>query len=287
MRPGLAEAVLHVVWFDYVVAHDALLHWLGALAEDSDSRVRALAALALGRLAVYDFDFMAQTCFVAWSRSSRQSLHQVTAWALEETVKREPARLNRVFDVADAWARGKDGAQRSTALRMYGTCLGVQKPDRALRGLRQIALRDASALARPIAMSVAEIFAGGQGPTVLRALTAWCGSPQPHVRRMAAGCLAELARLDDAEGMPQLMALFAEEPVLVAGLWRQVLTSRQCGRKPWDALRAWHKRGTDLTGLRLRLEEDGRLRQPLAFYLGSWRPGSSSDRSSIHVRETT
>ncbi|MGI5327871.1 hypothetical protein [Actinomadura nitritigenes] len=287
MRAGLAEAVLHVVWFDYVVAHDALLHWLGGLAEDSDSRVRALAALALGRLAVYDFDFMAQTCFVAWSRSSRQSLHQVTAWALEETVKREPARLDRVFDVADAWARGRNGAQRSTALRMYGTCLGVQNPERALRGLRQIALKDASALAQPIAMSVAEIFAGGQEPVVVRALAAWCGSPQPHGRRIAAGCLGELARLDDVEGVPQLMALFAEEPALVAGLWRQVLTSRQCGRKPWDALRAWHKRGTDLTGLRMRLEEEPRLRQPLAFYLGSWKPGSRPHRSSIHVKETT
>jgi hypothetical protein len=287
MRAGLAEAVLHVVWFDYVVAHDALLRWLGALAEDSDSRVRALAALALGRLAVYDFDFMAQSCFVRWSTSSRQSQHQVTAWALEETVKRAPRRLGRVFDVADAWARGKNQAQRSTALRMYGTCLGVQNPERALRGLRQITLRDAPALAHPIAMSVAEIFAGGQGPTVVRALTAWCGSPQPHVRRMAAGCLAELARLDDAEGVPQLMVLFAKEPALVAKLWRQVLTSRQCGRKPWDALRAWHRRGTDLTGLRLLLEEDPCLRRPLAFYLGPWQPGSRPHNPYVHVRETT
>ncbi|MFG2089814.1 hypothetical protein [Spirillospora sp. NPDC048824] len=270
MPEGFAEAVLHVVWFDYIVAHEALLHWLSGMAEnDPDRRVRFRAALALGRLAVYDFDFMVQTCFVPWSHDRRQSLHQVTAWALEETVKRDPAKLTRVFAAADAWSRGRSITQRSTALRMYGTYLGVQNPERALRGLRHIVLKgDAADQRRWVTFSLVEIFAGGRRTTVARTLVDWASSPQVRIRRTAADSLAELAELDDPSGMPELMTMFEAEPELVGRLWRLVLTSRLCGRRPWDALRTWRKRGVDMTELRGRLESDPRLRRPLAFYLG-------------------
>lgn len=269
MQEGLAEAILHVVWFDYIVAHEALLRWLRDLADTySDRRVRFRAALALGRLAVHDFDFMVQTCFVPWSESPRISLHEATAWALEETVKRDPSKLPRVFAAADAWARGRIIGQRSTALWMYGTYLGVRDPNRALRGLRHLVLKDDARLRHRIKVSLVEIFAGGQRRAVVDALADWACSPHPRMRRAAGDCLAELAQLNDPSGAPELMTMFDEQPGPVSRLWRLVLASRLCGHRPWDALRAWHKRGVDMTELRVLLENEPRLRRPLAFYLG-------------------
>ncbi|WP_067821758.1 hypothetical protein [Actinomadura kijaniata] len=275
VRKDFAEAVFHVVWFDYVVARTALLDWLTDLATDSDRRVRVLAALALGRLAAYDFDFIAQRCFGPWSRSSSSVLHEVTAWALEEVAKRERGRHREIFALADGWAGAASLARRSTAALLYGTELGTRDPGRAMRGLRRIARSDAKRLLRPVTLSVVEIFASGQGEAVVEALTDWAASPRPAVCWTAAGCLAELARLSDETDRPPLLALSDRRPDPVTELWRRVLTSRFCGSRPWDALRSWPERGVDIDDLRDRLERaDERLRRPLLFYLGPrTRPG--------------
>jgi hypothetical protein len=155
-----------------------------------------------------------------------------------------------------------------TAVRLYGAHLGVIDPARAMSGLRSITLGEASPHRQTVLWSVVEIFAEGQSKVVAHSLADWALSPQPTVSRMAAECLAELARLDDAERHPLLLRLYDEEPDLVVRLWQRVLSSGSCGNRPWNALRAWVDRGLDIGGLRSRLEESERLRRPLDFYLG-------------------
>lgn len=295
-RAGFARAVMDVVWFDYVIAHEALLDWLEGLCSHTDPQVRLKAAQAIGRLASYDFDFIEQRYFIRWSGGAKRVLHETTAYALEAAVAYDGRRFERVFERAEQWAKGTL-AQQSTATQLLGTVLGVRDPARAMRILRQIAVSQPKALRSPLIWSIVEMFAGGSGLAVLDALRSWARSPHPAVRRLTALSLAELARIgrgyllpDDRKGsareqnVPPLMAFYDRSSVRVIDLWLQVLTSRTCGPEPWNALRAWQKAGVDFTALRKALEREPRLRAPLKFYLGPSQP--LRDRIQ-HTEEST
>jgi hypothetical protein len=283
-RGGFAEAVMDVVWFDYVVAHDALLSWLEELGSDRDLHVRFKAAQTLGRLAAYDFDFIEQRCFVPWSEQRKRALHEMTAWALEAVIASRPQRREKVLARTERWANGSL-TQQSTAAALFGTFLGVHDPARAMRSLRQIMVRSPDELRDGVIASVVNIFAGGSESAVVEALGGWARSPQPAVRRAAAlalaeiSCLARVAVLDSAgnagrvavDSRPPLLALYEQSPEPVIDLWLHVLTARTCGKEPWNALRSWQKSGVAFSGLRDALEREPRLRLPLRFHLGPAR----------------
>jgi hypothetical protein len=265
-RPGFADAVLDVVWFDYVVAHRPLLNWLEDLIANQDPVVRLKAALAVGRLATHDYDYIERRCFLHWSHTGMVVLHQATAWALEAVLCKHPQRKDQVLARAARWAKSKDLREQSTAARLYGTLLGAREPIKAMHGLRRIASHSAIKLGPTLRFSVVEIFALGARTEVVEQLLDWTDSPFPAVRQLAARCLAELAQLHAPEG-PPLLALYDEAPGPVIELWRRVLMSPVCGPEPWKALRAWGKNGVDFTSLRERLEDEPEIRKRLRFHI--------------------
>jgi hypothetical protein len=273
-RQGFAEAVLKAVWFDFVIAHKALLRWLKGLALDRDALVRLKAAHALGQLAVYDFDFIVGHCFRPWSAENRQALHDASAWALEEVVRRSPAHTKRIFELAEDWAKTTSGIYRqSAAVRLVGAALGGKDPQRSLRLLRKVALRPSSVLRMQCMWAMVEMFTMGVELPIIEQAREWAHSPRPELRGLAARCLIELSYLED-DGQPVLLAAFAQWPEQVGDLWRRVLVSRVAGQDPWNVLRRWHRRHIDFAVLRARLEAEDRLRGPLNWYLSTPRPKS-------------
>ena len=278
-REGFGAAVLKAVWLDYVVAHEALLSWLERLAVDRDWLVRIMAARALAQLAVYDFDFIVQRCFIRWSAGNVGALHDATAWALEEVLRRSPQHFERIFKLAETWA-GSDREsifRQAAAARLLGSALGVWDPHRSLRLLRRIAQRHPKTLRDHVVPSIVDIFTFGEDRElpVIEQLSDWSRSPNPGMRRLAALCLADLARLDYTDP-PPLMATFGRAPALVTELWRSVLSSGMHGPEPWEALRGWSKRGVDVSDLRFRLTQERSLQAPMDFYLSKVRSRQQS-----------
>lgn len=265
-RDGFAEAVLKAVWFDYVVAHKALLRWLKDLALDRDALVRVKAAKTLGQLAVYDFDYIVRHCFLRWSAGNQQALHDAAAWALEEVIRKSPAHTKRIFTLAEDWAKTGDLYRQSAAVRLVGAALGAQDPRRSLRLIRRVALRHPRNLDMSCAWSLVDMFVMGAEWPVIEQVSEWAHSPRPELRSLAARCLVELAYIDE-NGQPLLLAAFGRWPDQVTELWRRVLVSRVAGQEPWDVLRRWSRRRVDFTMLRVRLEAEDRLRGPMNFYL--------------------
>ena len=176
-RDGFANAVLKR-WFDFVVAHKALLKWLKNLALDRDGLVRLKAAQALGQLAVYDFDFIVGHSFVPWSGENRQGLHDASAWALEEVVRRSPAHTKRIFELAEDWAKPGSGIYRpSAAVRLVGAALGDKDPQRSLRLLRKVALRPSSVLRTQCMWAMVEMFTMGVELPVIEQTCEWRARP--------------------------------------------------------------------------------------------------------------
>jgi hypothetical protein len=264
-RPGFAPAVLDAVWLDYVVAHQALLDWLSDLAETGNPVTRLKVAQAIAQFAVYDFDFIYKNCIHQWSLSRLMTLHMTAAWALEAIVVRCPPRHRLVTRRIREWVINGTPSQRATAIRLLGTRLGTEAPKGAMRTLHRIALMYHGWMNGAIQATVVELFLGHSPGTVVAELLGWARSRLPTLGALAAGCLTELARLGPPDH-PPLLAYYNEDPVIAAGLWREVLSSRYCGQGPWNALRTWAKDGIDIAALLDDLYAEPGLRPRLRFY---------------------
>ncbi|GAA2610283.1 hypothetical protein SMC26_24465 [Actinomadura fulvescens] len=277
-RAGFAPAVLDAVWLDYVVAHKALLEWLTGLAEDEagDPVTRLRVAQAIAWFARYDFEFVYKECISKWSGSGSEALHMAAAWALEAIAAAYPSRHPRVAKLAWEWAKEPNFRLRSTAVRLFGTLLGAEAADEALRALYALAWRDPLFLSNAVRDSVVELFRDAPG-TVLRELLGWSSSPKPLLCQLVAATLARIALLPFTE-RPTLLVQYAQDPSTVGELWLRVLTSRSCGHEPWNALREWAKAGVDFADLRTHLYAEPALRPRLRFY--GLAPATSSKESS-------
>ncbi|MFI0445900.1 hypothetical protein [Actinomadura sp. 6N118] len=264
-RSGFAPAVLDAVWLDYVVAHKALLDWLSGLAEAGSPRARLKVAQAIARFATYDFEFIKEHCITRWSRSKSQALHMAAAWALEAIVAETPSRHAEVVRLAREWAREGGLRQRSTAVRLFGTLLGAEAADVAMRTLHTIAWHHPVFLNYAIRSTVVELFTGDSPEVVLKGLLGWTRAPSPNMRRLVTDCLTEIARLPYGR-RPPLLTQYDQDPATVGDLWVRVLTSRTCDQGPWNALREWAKDEVDFTDLRTCLYAEPELRPRLRFY---------------------
>ncbi|GLZ02892.1 hypothetical protein Acsp03_03590 [Actinomadura sp. NBRC 104412] len=264
-RHGFATSVLDAVWLDYVVAHKALLDWLSELARTGSPETRLKVAHTLAQFAVYDFTFIYDNCILEWSRSMYMSLHVTTAWTLEAIVLKCPSRRPDVIRSVQPWATTKDLSQAATAVRLLGTRFGTEATEDAMRILQKIAVNHRRRLSGAIRGTVVELFLDGSPGIVVSKLTGWVRLDHPVLSDLAARCLADLAWLGPSD-RPPLLTYYNEDSTRAADLWREVLSSRYCDQKPWNALRTWAKNGIDIGALLRDLYAEPGLRPRLRFY---------------------
>lgn len=277
-QPVLSLAVLDVTWREYTVARGPLLRWLNELISSRDVDVRYRCARAFGRFAAHDFDYVYKEYLSEWSMSPYVAHHRALAWALEAALDGNPDLRKKIGDLLYDWSRGSI-ERKSAAIRVYGTQIGVDDVDRALRTFKRITEQHEGTLRDEIPHVVGDLFQSGARAEVIDALTGWARSTVPALRRTAALSVVDLARRATAIGsnLPDLLR-FCDGSLAradaVAELWRAVLTSQAGGQQPWERLRAWqrkHASSPALLALISRLETDAVLGPRIRFNLG-FRP---------------
>ncbi|PRY00710.1 hypothetical protein [Allonocardiopsis opalescens] len=304
-QPRLAGALVDVAWSEFDACRGPLLDWLRELCLDHDTRVRISAAQTLGRLAGIDFAEIKREVLDAWAGSVRPAHHQAAAWLLEKAVK-DGARADEARAVLRRWARSGDRLQVLIALRAYGTEIGRDDPQEALRGIREVVLARRWTRGRPgqvlrpdvrwlVSSALAEIYTAGpdQRGEVLSELLAWARR-DPAVTPQVTQALMLIALLpadpggSGADGAPRrperydLLSWLADPPDGSAGtvpvedivqLWRTALVDAHLFHHAWRFLISWDRSAAPGTPERAymhdlfaRLAADPRLRSRIAFY---------------------
>lgn len=276
-------ALIRVLWNDHPVVREPLMRWLDRYVMAESRDVRRRAALVVGSFASQDFAYIKNRYFTAWVGDRYIARHWAVARAIEEACRVEP----RLAPEANALTRELSGGgltRQSAAVRAYGTTVGAENVDGALRDLRSIAARSGTELGTAILGSLTSLFLGGAEEQVTKALTDWARSGDAALTRLAAEALDRIARRNDPRTgrTPALLDYAGGGPAAldaVAGLWNAVLTGPAAGQGHWRILREWHRRTPRppaLDDLITALARDASLRPRLRFKLGGLIPEVTS-----------
>ena len=292
-NPRMASAVLDFVWDEYGDTRRAVLDWLSDLAADPDIRLRARAAMAIGRLSLTGFGHIHDEILSRWAGSKVYRLRQSVAWMLAipaEDATIAPAVRALLRDWADP---DSNRWRKLTAANAYGSYVGQLFPDAALSGLRRIADYPVDeGIGRAVSYSMASLFEAGYEREVVEALVEWTAADdQPRERLAHSGrieiglrsfmWIAELATVEpppEGQPWPALLALTENDPGAVADvatLLRRADRAKTLGAI--NALKAWtHQadkdwRLVDLIWPVVQVFTDVAHReQRLRFYLEKW-----------------
>jgi hypothetical protein len=242
--PKLAGAMLDVAWNDYDITSTALLIWFDQLVWTGRPAVRARAAVAVGKLATFDFEKVMAELIRPWGMSAGGVRRQAAAWALEFAVG-DPRFEGRIHARVAEWARGPNSELHDSAARVWGTSLGASDPVAAMKELRLIAADPTQRPYRSIGKAVAGIFSAKSAAEVLDLLGEWLAEGSPHVVSHAAWALVFLAREPGASPQDRWPLLLRHCPPDEAGhrlparLWTTALTDAATAFPAWELLRQW------------------------------------------------
>ena len=235
--PDYAIKVIRRAWSDYEV-QDALIGWLGQLARDATEQVRIFAGIALGRLAIWSFDFLSCNVLGPWANGKVKEQREAVAYALR-VVAADPRLRGNVRQLMSGWyANSGRPLAQATAARAYGVAYGPIDPVRGVQATGPALLKSTTSGSRPpsatasltcsrraATSSPARCCPGSRNPSTEpeRSATRATGFPDRRGRagRPGAGCcwresgvLAYPAPPDDTPG---------RGPVRHRALWRYVL----------------------------------------------------------------
>ncbi|GGK79790.1 hypothetical protein Sme01_46050 [Sphaerisporangium melleum] len=253
---SLETRILEMVWQDHLGERDTLMRWLGELGHHPRAPVRVKAAHAAAKLACYDFDVIIRELIQPWAADGGYRPRQTAAWALEWLGESGVAKRTR--GLVGRWAREGRVQTRATAIAAYGTLLGAQDPDEALRAMREVAggrsrrgdgRRDPAIdraereLSGIVQQALLNVFRDGDEEKTVQELAEWTRLPHRRWRQAAARCLLRLASYRGRDsGWPRLAELAADQPRVrhdLTRLWCNALSPDQSNEKAWDALRQW------------------------------------------------
>ncbi|MFI6393734.1 hypothetical protein [Nonomuraea sp. NPDC050540] len=256
VHPRLASKILEVAWQEQVGLRGALLPWLKDLAVHQDMRVRVKAAQAMARLATYDFKVIRREVLRVWAADGGYRTRQAVAWTLEALALAEDGRFaGRVRGLVSDWVRSRDVCLQAAGVAAYGTFLGAEYPDSALKAMRRIAggrlqrldrrrggvERAERELSTIVEKAILDVFLAGAYEKVVGELADWTRLPFWRWRRCAATCLVRLSKQDGGlPGWPMLMELAdgqARFRADVAQLWRNALNEEHRSVNAWPHLR--------------------------------------------------
>jgi len=241
--PALAGVLLDVVWNQYDAARRCVVEWLAGLCGSGHPVKQARGALAIGRLAAFDYPQIYRDVLEPWSKQDRKGLHQAAAWVLE-TLYLDGRHRHRVYELLRVWTRGRRWQQRAIAVRAYGTRIGEDHPGEALRDIGDAALLDVAgshSYRRFVDNALIELYDRDLRGQVLATLYRW--RQLPLLRYRAATTFVRLCERLERHRRPELLAALAESPPLtveeLGELWRCTLTSPRTGPRAWAVLRVW------------------------------------------------
>jgi hypothetical protein len=293
MRPGLSARVFEIAWRDYDSVHKPLLDWLQELALHQDYALRVRAAIAVGKLASYDFDYIFDNVIDQWAGCSECAIHRwAAAWALEMAAY-DSSLEARVRDQVGGWCRKSSHERQRTALLAFTTTIGVRHVEDTAEGLRLLATHADHAHDYALALAVREIFLAGSHEIAREMLDAWAdrdkNSHEPPLAVQAARSLLALSEgTNEPSGdtAPDLMFLFADDAKwrdTATKVWRLALKEPATSEAGWNVLRLWLRRGGQeprlvepLIGLVMELARDPGLRSRLRFRQLFWNTNKAT-----------
>lgn len=276
----LPSALLDELWHEYDAVRAPVLHWLQDLVIGRNPEIRVRAAQAVGKLATDDFDYVFQEVISDWAGSQWASQRYAAAWALEAAVRTGDTE-GRVRWWLRYWCRAGSRYRKLTAVTTYGTGIGADRPEEALRSLRHLSRAGDPEMTRIACNSVVELFLGGQSDQVLDTLQDWLADGDGTARRFSVESFVRLAYQHDGSGRPVLLPLCGQRHAradLMATLWRHGLGDDYARADAWEALLQWCRAVDLYMELRAPLEHlvstlesaDEDLRDRLGWYLNFW-----------------
>ncbi|QNA75411.1 hypothetical protein C8250_029115 [Streptomyces sp. So13.3] len=277
----LMLAVIEVAWHDYDSLRPPLRMWLTRMVGTSPlERIHVRAAQIAGILLGHDFDSVYRDLVSDWARGTAP-YRQCAALALAMAAG-DPQLAPRVRRQVRSWAGSPDWRLQDSAARTFGTSVGIEDVNDALRSLRELGTRPELALRNSVAFSMALLFLADGTEPVADALERWITADNEYLARHAIRTMLILGRYSvgaDRRDRPVLAHLAmqdsAREKALVL-LWRRALLSQGHSARAWDLLRRWLLGGDADPELGGFLEAfvphvcTGQLSRRLMFNLDMW-----------------
>ncbi|GLY89028.1 hypothetical protein Airi02_069570 [Actinoallomurus iriomotensis] len=280
-RPRAPGIALKVLWEEHPTIREALIEWLRRLTEHPDSSVQTRAAHVVGMFATLDFDTINTRFLGEWSDSRSSHDHRRAALVLEAAaydVRLKDRVHAHLRDLASSVRYG----HRAVAVRAYGSRIGLEAPDEALRVLRSVSVRLNRRLDHEIAVTVANLCHPGTAPAIVGELSSWVTAESDGGRYSAALAFGRLAAPWSAASVGPALAGLCENDHLVQ-LWQNALrlriASKGSGRPrlalpdAWDVFCAWvrlHDERPDTRAVVDRVAATVDARE-LELYLRFWR----------------
>ena len=159
-NPDYALMVIRRAWSDYEV-QDALIGWLGQLAKDATEQVRIFAGIALGRLAIWSFDFLSCNVLEQWANGTIREKREAVAYALRVVAANPRLRGNARQLMSGWYAASSRPLAQATAARAYGVAFGPIDASEAFRQLDRLFEVDDIRVATAIGDSIADLLEAG------------------------------------------------------------------------------------------------------------------------------
>ncbi len=296
--PEYAIKVIRWAWADYEV-QDALLAWLGQLAEDPSDQVRIFAGRALGRLAIWSFDFLCYSVLGPWANGRIKGRREAVAYALRVVAADPGLRVNVRALVSGWYANYGHPFAQATAARAWGVAYGPIDRAEAFEQLDRLCGVGDIRVATAIGDSVADLLETGSdefASTVLSRLAESIREPERSATvQLIFLILADglIDREQDAAGQdpvpwPFLLRLMTRLPEVrpaIVRLWQFVLNEALFYEEAEQVMTRWAATAEGNPAVRevlLRLARqialsDQRSLMILQRYCALWtRPGNLS-----------
>jgi hypothetical protein len=257
--PARPKRVLAYVWQEYDQSHNALIEWLTELGDHPVEEVRTRAGVAVGALCTAAFDFMRHAVVERWACATDHVLRESAATALD-AANSVPALEDTVRELVHEWSAVNDPDLVATAIRAYGSSVGLDQPLRAFETLNQHAESSDFVVIEAVCRSLAELAdAGVVGVSDRALMTAreWTCS-RARARRLTgnlaflmmaadllwspAGTPPRQGRAGRAQRWPLLLKLAdtsSEWREVVAGMWATALISVDVAEVAMAVLDQW------------------------------------------------
>ncbi|MFL6140471.1 MAG: hypothetical protein ACJ72N_01200 [Labedaea sp.] len=163
------KRLLFHLWHEYGEAHQAIIGWLRELGEHPMEEVRTRAGVAAGMLSSISFEHLQHAVIEPWAASTNAVLRETAAIALD-TANSIPALKDSVQNLVHDWCMSDDEELIATAVRAYGSSVGLDQRARLFETLGEQAESQSVIVTAAVCTSLTELVEAGKAGVSDRAL---------------------------------------------------------------------------------------------------------------------